>query len=402
MFPRALPCRRNFFAYSSRTQRRALKILALESSADDTCAAILSDDQVLSNVVIKQHSINAQYGGIYPYAAIEAHQSNMPIAIRTAISEAGIGLAEIDGVAFTRGPGIGGCLGVCTNAGKAIAAALDKPIVGVHHMQAHALTALFTSPTDAPIRFPFLTLLISGGHTMIVLATSHTSFRILANSNDSSIGRVFDKVARNLELGVGDAGLGAALEAFCLAGPPPTHVSAITPKFSRCMPGRLGFSYGGLHSQVDKYLADQGGVQNLDIDHRRAVARAFQEAAAAQLTEKLGLALDWCSHRGVVVRDIVASGGVASNSYIRTKMREALDPSINLSFPPPSLCTDNAVMIGWASLHRFQAKDHDAYTINPRSKWSIEELPDIQERSGTAEESITVTELGQPRPPPSL
>ncbi|KAI5835837.1 peptidase M22, glycoprotease [Schizophyllum commune Tattone D] len=377
MLPRTLPCRTHTLSRAVNTlRRRGIKVLALESSADDTCAAVLDDEKVLANVVIKQHAINAQYGGIYPYAAIEAHQKNMPSAIRRALSDSGVGLADLDGIAFTRGPGMGGCLGVCTNAGKAIAAALDKPIVGVHHMQAHALTALFTSPKDTPVRFPFLTLLISGGHTMIVLATSLNSFEILADTRDSAIGRAFDKVARSLEIASGDTHLGAALEAFCSEGPTESASSGPPLKFSRCMPGKLAFSYGGLHSQVDRYLENHDGVQNLDVDHRRVVARAFQEAAAEQLAEKLKLALDQCLRRGIQVGDVVASGGVASNTYIRRRLYALVKKydGVAVNFPPPSLCTDNAVMIGWASLHRFKAKDYDDYSINPMSKWSIEDL----------------------------
>ncbi|KAL1682678.1 glycoprotease family-domain-containing protein [Schizophyllum commune] len=387
MLPRTLPRRRHTLSPAINTlRRRGIKVLALESSADDTCAAVLDDEKVLANVVIKQHAINAQYGGIYPYAAIEAHQKNMACrSIRRALSESGVRLADLDGIAFTRGPGMGGCLGVCTNAGKAIAAALDKPIVGVHHMQAHALTALFTSPKDSPVKFPFLTLLISGGHTMIVLATSLNSFQILADTRDSAIGRAFDKVARSLEIQSGDTHLGAALEAFCTENASDADSPRPPLKFSRCMPGKLAFSYGGLHSQVDRYLENHGGVQNLDVDHRRIVARAFQEAAAEQLAEKLKLALDQCLRRGIQVGDVVASGGVASNTYIRQKLHSLVKTydGVALNFPPPSLCTDNAVMIGWASLHRFKAKDHDDYSINPMSKWSIEDLTSMDSSKPT-------------------
>ncbi|KAL1748632.1 glycoprotease family-domain-containing protein [Schizophyllum fasciatum] len=375
MLARALACRRrSLITFTGVNRRQGIRVLALESSADDTCAAVVEDEKVLSNIVIKQHAINAQYGGIYPYAALEAHQKNMA-PIRSALSESGTSLSELDGIAFTRGPGMGGCLGVCTNAGKAIAAALDKPIVGVHHMQAHALTALFTSPKDSPVRFPFVTLLISGGHTMLVLATSFDSFEILADTRDAAVGRAFDKVARSLEIEGGNTHLGAALEHFCCAEEGASS-SKSELKFSRCMPGKLAFSYGGLHSQVDRYLEQHGGVQNLDVAHRKVVARAFQEAASEQLAEKLKLALEQCSRRGIHVQNVVASGGVASNSYIRRKLHDVVKQyeGVGLNFPPPALCTDNAVMIGWASLHRFRAETFDDYRINPMSKWSIEDL----------------------------
>lgn len=184
-------------------------ILGLESSADDSCASVVSSHgQILSNIVIKQNDLLAKWGGIQPLHAQQAHQRNMPLAIEQALSQAGVGLKNLHGIAFTRGPGMYGCLSQCGGAAKALAAATGLPLLGVHHMvrtgcrlplryladgsdvqqQAHALTPFLTETT--PPTFPFLTLLLSGGHTLLLLARSESNFKILATTQDESIGCV--------------------------------------------------------------------------------------------------------------------------------------------------------------------------------------------------------------------
>ncbi|KAH7905452.1 glycoprotease family-domain-containing protein [Hygrophoropsis aurantiaca] len=383
------------FAFSqinlSRRQRNPLStrpftVLAFESSADDTCVAVVnSSRQILSNIVVKQHNLHEGFGGIHPSVAIEAHQRNLPGAVRQALDGARIDVNNVDGIAFTRGPGIGGCLSVSSNAAKSLAAALNKPLVGVHHMQAHALTPLLTTPIPNLPRFPFLTLLISGGHTLLLLATSHTEFRILATTADASIGRAFDKAARLLGLSWGKRGPGAALEDFCREDDvlDPADLPQI-PSFPVPMPGRLAFSFACLHSSVERYIASSS--PDISRAHKVAIAREFQDAAARQLCAKLVLGLEKSALRGIKIQDVVVSGGVASNFYIRTRLRECLDKyspdePIALLFPPLELCTDNAAMIAWASMHRFLTGDHDDPTIDLRAKWSIESLPAVQSGS---------------------
>ncbi|KIJ13044.1 hypothetical protein PAXINDRAFT_177058 [Paxillus involutus ATCC 200175] len=383
---------------------RHFTVLAVESSADDTCAAVVTSSRgILSNIVIKQHDLHEGFGGIHPMVAIEGHQRNMvcnmilgislfidvlsdsvtsmqPTAVRRALEESRVPIRDIDGVAFTRGPGIGGCLSVGSNAAKTLAAALGKPLVGVHHMQAHALTPLLTSPTDERPEFPFLTLLISGGHTLLVLATSYSSFRILANTVDESVGRTYDKVARMLKMPWGTKGPAASLEEFCRKDLQGVNVPEIQP-FVVPMHGKLAFSFSGLHSAVERYISKSEVF--LTEDHRIALGQAFQDGAARQLCAKLVQCHSMLLRKGIEVRHVVASGGVASNSFLRARLREALDKhspeqKISLVFPPPELCTDNAVMVGWAAMYRFIAGDHDDYSVELCSKWSIETLPDIR------------------------
>ncbi|KAJ6495566.1 glycoprotease family-domain-containing protein [Mycena vitilis] len=364
----------------ARTLGRPFRVLGIESSADDTCAAIVdASRRVWSNVVVSQNHIHKHDGGIHPLVALLAHQRNMPTTVRRALAEANLQMADIDGVAFTRGPGLPGCLSVCLNAAKTLAAATNKPIVGVHHMQAHALTAHLTS--DAPPTFPFLSLLVSGGHTMIVLVSSLVDFRIIVNTVDRSIGATIDRVVTLLQIPWTDKGPGPGLEKFCAAAPhnPGPKYDAPIP-----MPGKLAFSYSGLHSWVERSVSAAGGLDRVD---RHGLACAFQTAAFEQLETKLLLALRWCSNNGYSPQRIAVSGGVASNAALRQRLHKCLRLNpIELVFPDPALCTDNAAMIAWASMHRFLAGDHDDYAIAPLPSWSLEDLqnPPSNEESTAA------------------
>ncbi|KAI0320760.1 glycoprotease [Amylostereum chailletii] len=376
----------NLLRYSGRLPRsclpskRSFTVLAIESSADDTGVAIVtSSRQILSNVVKKQHTVHEKFGGIHPREAVYAHQENIGHAVREALADANMQAHEVDGIAFTRGPGMPGCLGVGSSAARTLAAALNKPLVGVHHMQAHALTALLTSTPESRPTFPFLTLLVSGGHTLLLLAISQTSFRILATTSDASIGRVIDKVSRMLKLPWSSSfGPGAALEDFCRPVSEGESVEFDVPAFSKAVPGVMAFSFSGLHSAVERYITTKG-IDNLNLGTRRAVAREFQRAAVAQLEDKIALGLNYCQREGIDIRHLVVSGGVASNAFLRERLQICVSNAstaspISLVFPPPSLCTDNAVMIAWASMYRFLAGDFDDYSILISPEWSIENL----------------------------
>ncbi|KAJ6593703.1 glycoprotease family-domain-containing protein [Mycena capillaripes] len=353
----------------ARTLGRPFRVLAIESSADDTCAAVVdASRRIWSNVVVSQNHLHEAEGGIQPLVALLAHQRNMPSVVRRALTEAKLEMADIDGVAFTRGPGLPGCLSVGFNAAKTLAAANNKPIVGVHHMQAHALTSHLTS--NSPPKFPFLSLLVSGGHTMIVLVSSLVDFRILVDTVDRSIGSTIDRVVTLLKIEWTDKGPGPGLERFCAQPAPKDDSPKYEPPIP--MPGRLAFSFAGLHSWVERTVSGAGGLDNVN---KHALARAFQDAAFEQLDTKLLLALRWCRTHGYSVQHVVVSGGVASNQRLRDRLHGRLGATpIQLVFPDPALCTDNAVMIAWASMHRFLAGDHDDYAIDPLPSWSLNDL----------------------------
>jgi len=368
----------SLYSAVARTARR-FTVLALESSADDTCAAVVtSNREILSNVVLSQNRQLEQYGGIHPYISMQTHQNNMPIAIRRALRDANTSMSSIDGIAFTRGPGMPSSLAVTAHAAFALSAALNKPLVGVHHMQAHALTPFLTQPSDELPQYPFLTLLVSGGHTLLLLATSNTSFKILATSVDESIGWAFDRVARSLGIPPTAKGYGAALEAYCTRDAEDTEIPDI-PTLSISLPNQMAFSYTGLFSRINMVVQKSGGTEALNDATRLALARAFQITAVAQLEQKLAIALRECRKQGIPIRHLVVSGGVASNAFLRQRLRICLDAAnpespVKLVFPPPSLCTDNAAMIAWASMHRFTAGDFDTLPLDLRAKWSLEDL----------------------------
>lgn len=345
---------------------RPLVVLGLESSAgtqshlhrftgsdapstDDTCAAVVnSARQILSNVVMKQSTVHEKFGGIHPLHAQEAHQVNMPFAIQRALREANVRLEDLDGIAFTRGPGMYGCLSVCAGAAKALAAATGKPLIGVHHMvrppsplsfdffslflrsqQAHALTPFLTASPNSPYptpTFPFLTLLLSGGHTLLLHASSPSSFRILATTHDESIGACLDKASRDLvvDWALGNGSPGAALEKFAfpslsLEGEEAPISAEGKASFPVPFKNEMAFSYAGLRSSLTRILA-KSPVETLSEERKKSIARAFMLAAFEQIERKVALALQGSEQHGEEkVKGLVVSGGVASNLILRER-----------------------------------------------------------------------------------
>ncbi|KAK0532545.1 Mitochondrial tRNAs modification protein [Tilletia horrida] len=385
-------------------------------SCDDSCAAVVagpasppsssgivpsSSYEVLSQAIA--HQDHSSTGGIHPYNATLSHAANLPGTIARALSDAGIGPdgRDIDAIAVTQGPGMASSLGVGLTAAKTLAAAWNKDIIYVHHMAAHALTPLLTE--SEPPQFPFLTLLVSGGHTMLVLAHSPTQYRLLASTSDDSIGDAFDKVARALQIPwggkTGITNPGAALEKFASEDDAETSNDTIPP-FPVPAAGSMTFSYSGVKSSVlryiETYLSDPTSTAP---SHRRAVARAFQSAAVRQIEDRVALAFGLRQRRkgdegvpigteGLQIRDLVCSGGVASNSYLRTRLAHLLlhpsesshegaagtqATSRRLHFPPLALCTDNAVMIAFAA-HLTWDRRTRAFDRHARPRWSLEDL----------------------------
>lgn len=357
--------------YSSHAES-PIKILGLESSADDTCAAIVdSHRKIYSNVVLKQDDLLAKYGGIHPYHATARHQNNMAKAIRQCLDDAEMEVSDVQAIAYTRGPGMPSCLAACALSAKTLAVAFKKPLIGVHHMQAHALTVGLTA--DVPPAFPYLTLLISGGHTLLLSASGPFEFQILATTDDDAIGDAFDKVARWLDIPSGNIGGGAALEAF--VGSRETQQPVSLPATA---PGKLLFSFSGLKAAVKREVT---ATSSDDLARKHAIAVAFQRAAVGQLEEKVSLVLKQSATQRFT--SLVVSGGVASNLYLReSRMRKCLDANggeaMGLLFPPVSLCTDNAVMIAWAAIERYRRNMWDGCESPIRPKWSISECDSIQ------------------------
>ncbi|KAF9539011.1 hypothetical protein EC957_005953 [Mortierella hygrophila] len=426
-------------------KRRPLIALGIETSCDDTCAAIVtSDRQILSEVLRTQHHLHEPMGGIVPKLAHHAHMRNLPSVVQEAIQSAGLGehgILAVDIIAVTRGPGLAHSLGVGLNAAKTLAAALNKPLIGVHHMEAHALTARLTtrdpdyqpvdqdvsaSESNVPIgsdpypSFPFLTLLVSGGHTLLLVAHSVDRYTTLATTVDDSIGEAFDKTARELDIPwlPGRAGgPGASLEQFAKnSSNPERYLDRLPiPLSLRSSKSEMKFSFAGLKSAVTRIVNQEKAASpsgEMDESKRQDLAAGFQHCAVTHLCQKVEQALVDCHEQGLDISSLVISGGVGRNATLRSRMDEicgrfeyggaiAMDKmsskekkrlkrallnaaapkesskavrSVRVICPPPKLCTDNAVMIAWTGLERYQQGLVDPYDIDIVPKWPLDML----------------------------
>ncbi|KAG2218205.1 hypothetical protein INT45_008674 [Circinella minor] len=343
-------------------------VLGIETSCDDTSAAIVtSDRQILSEVVKSQQEMHEPMGGIVPTLASLGHSRHLPNVICETLDRANVSIADIDAIAVTRGPGLPPCLPVGLNAAKTLAAVNKKPLIGVHHMEAHALTARLTTPTS----FPFMTLLISGGHTLLLTANGLGDYDQLGTTLDTAVGEAIDKVARALKLDwEGQSSPGPALERVASRGDP-TRFQLPMPMLQR-KKSVIAFSFSGLKTSVERLIQDQVKIEQ-DIND---IAAAFQLTCIRHIEQKLRLAL----HQEMIMNKkpltaLVVSGGVASNKMFRSKLEQVAGSyDIPLVCPPPQLCTDNGVMIAWAGLERLEAGLLDEYTITTLPKWPIESL----------------------------
>ncbi len=308
-------------------------ILAIETSCDDTCAAVLEGARIRSNVISSQSEAHARFGGVVPEIASRQHLELAVPVIEAALAEAGATLAEIEAVAVTVGPGLIGALLVGVSTAKAIAAPRRLPLIPVDHLQGH-VAANFLEPE--PLEPPFLCLLASGGHTILAAARDHRGHQVLGQTLDDAAGEAFDKVARLLGLGYPG---GPALQALAEDGDPKAFELPVA--MSRD-PG-LDFSFSGLKTAL-VYLCRDLGPEGVD-QNRADLAASFQAAAVGQLTAKLERALnsgDW--------QAVALGGGVAANGPLRAAVAELCrGRGVALKLVPIELCTDNAAMIGSAA-----------------------------------------------------
>ena len=330
-------------------------VLGIETSCDETAAAVLAaDGSVLAEMVHSQLQEHARFGGVVPEVAARAHLSRLPIMVRAVMDQAGLGFADLAGVAATAGPGLIGGLVVGSSLGKGVALAHGLPFVPVNHLEAHALTVLL--PGLGQPAFPYLLLLVSGGHCQCVAVLGLGRYRRLGTTLDDAVGEAFDKSAKLL--GLPWPG-GPALEALARQGDP----RAIP--LPRPLLGRAGcdFSFSGLKTAVARAVA-QGG-QPADI------AASFQAAVAAVLADRAKHALAMLPD----AKALVVAGGVAANAAVREALaREALLAGLPMLAPPPRLCGDNAVMVAWAGLLQLRADLASEVGFAPRPRWPLEEL----------------------------
>jgi N6-L-threonylcarbamoyladenine synthase len=310
-----------------------MRILALETSCDDTCAAVLDDARMLSNVISSQAAAHEQFGGVVPEVASRHHLDLVAPVLEAALAEAGASLEEIEAIAVTAGPGLIGALLVGVSTAKAIAAPRRLPLIPVDHLQGH-VAANFLEPE--PLEPPFLCLVTSGGHTLLAGVRDHSGYELLGQTLDDAAGEAFDKVARMLDLGYPG---GPALEKLAREGDP----SAFEMPVAMSRDPGLDFSFSGLKTALVYLCRDLGPDE---VERRRAdLAASFQAAAVDQLTAKMERALkrgEW---------DAVAlGGGVAANGPLRAAVAELCERrGLPLKLVPIELCTDNAAMIGSAA-----------------------------------------------------
>lgn len=353
-----------------------LTLLGIESSCDDTAAAVVRDrgerPEILSSVVEGQAALHAAFGGVVPEIAARAHSERIDIVVESALSAAGVGLADLDGIAVTAGPGlIGGVLSGVMMA-RGMAAATGLPLVPVNHLAGHALTPRLTDNVE----FPYLMLLVSGGHCQFLWVEGPESFTRLGGSIDDAPGEAFDKVAKIL--GLAQPG-GPVVEAEAAQGDPARF------HFPRPLMDRPGcdLSFSGLKTAVlrarDTLIAAQGGIT---VQDRRDLCAGFQAAVADVLAGKTRRAIAVCqtyAKRMPPVQQLSAqgtlcvAGGVAANATIRAALTGvAAAEGWAFVAPPLRLCTDNAAMIAWAGIERMRAGWHGPEDFAARPRWPLD------------------------------
>lgn len=333
-------------------------VLGIETSCDETAAAVVrSDKTILANVIHSQVKEHLPYGGVVPENAARSHLTYLPQIITQALTEAQTSLANLDAIAVTAGPGLIGGVMVGVMAAKAMAAVQDKPFIAINHLEGHALTARLTD--DVP--FPFLLLLISGGHCQFILAKSLGCYEVLGQTIDDAVGEAFDKTAQLLEL---DYPGGPEIEKLAKLGDPHRFV---LPQPLKGKPG-CDLSFSGLKTAVRQLIE-----REVKTDQDRAdIAASFQKTIADTLSDRLSHCLQ---QYGDGVNDLVIAGGVAANQYLRQKLSAVSHQyQKRLVVPPPNLCTDNAVMIAWAGIERLKAGYLSTLNFTPRPRWPLAEI----------------------------
>ncbi len=327
-------------------------ILGLESSCDDTSVALVtSDRRILAQAVVGQNAAHQPYGGVVPEIAARAHVEILPGMIRRVLDEAGIAIEQVDAIAATAGPGLIGGVMVALLAGKGLALAAGKPLVAVNHLEGHALSPRLVDPD---LGFPYLLLLVSGGHCQLLEVRGVGDYKRLATTIDDAAGEAFDKAAKLLGLGYPG---GPAIEELAKQG----DAGAVPLPRPLIGSGEPHFSFAGLKSAVQRAVAS-GEYRAEDI------AASVQQAVVDCLVDRTALALGRTDAPALVV-----AGGVAANTAIRTALADlAKRERRRFSVPPTWLCTDNAAMIAWAGAERFAAGLTDALDAPARARWPLD------------------------------
>jgi len=333
-----------------------LKVLGIETSCDETAVAIVREDKkILSHIVLSQVEEHKLFGGVVPEIAARSHINHLDVIIKQALQEADLSFEDLDGIAATGGPGLIGGVIVGVMTAKAIASVHKKPFIAVNHLAGHSLTVRLTDNVE----FPFLLLLVSGGHCQILTVEGINKYIKIGETIDDAVGEAFDKVAKMLGL---EYATGAEVEKMAKGGDENSFKLPIPLK------NRSGcdFSFSGLKTAVRRIIEDckEKGILEQNISN---ICASFQKTVATILTERIERAMKIYEHK-YGNRRLVIAGGVAANQYIKEKF-SAFD--YELFVPPLKLCTDNGAMIAWAGLERLRIGDTDSLDFVPVARWEL-------------------------------
>ncbi len=353
-----------------------LKVLGIESSCDETSASVVCDaeapeERVLSNIVRSQTEVHAPYGGVVPELSSRAHIDVIDPIIQQAMEKANTEFNELDAIAVTAGPGLIGGVIVGVMTAKGLAAATDTPFIGVNHLEGHALTVRMTHDVE----FPYLLLLVSGGHCQLLLAKGLGEYKLLGQTLDDALGEAFDKTAKMLGLGYPG---GPAVERLARDGNREAY-DLPRPLIER--KDSLDFSFSGLKTAILHTIEREKQSLHTEDEKERFkkdLCASFHQAVEEVLESRIANAIAQVKQEIPQLQSVVLSGGVAANQFIRNKLETVCaDADTTLVAPPLSLCTDNGAMIAWAGLERFRAGETHALTVKPRARWPLNEMTPV-------------------------
>ena len=336
-----------------------MKILGIETSCDETAASVVTDKrEILSNIIMSQISEHNKFGGVVPEIASRSHLKNIQYTINTAMEVSKTSFDELDAIAVTSGPGLIGGLLVGLMFAKGLSFSTNKPLITVNHLEGHALTSRLTND----VMFPYLMLLVSGGHCQILVVEQVGKYRKLGGTLDDAVGEAFDKVAKMLGL---DYPGGPIIEELAKKGNEKAY------KLPIAMKGRPGcdFSFSGLKTAVRTIIAKEILSEEIIVN----ICASFQYTIAQILLDRLNNAA--LSVTNLPIKQLVIAGGVAANQYLLEKIKNnMLKYNFETIAPPIKLCTDNGAMIAWAGIERFRLKLIDNLDVAPRSRWPLSDI----------------------------
>jgi tRNA threonylcarbamoyl adenosine modification protein TsaD len=359
-------------AAASDIPKRPCKVLGIESTCDETGVAIVDSSKTVHvDLVASQWELYEQYDGVFPTLAAREHAKNLPILLDKAMDVCD----SFDAVAVAAGPGLAPCLDIGIQTATQLAKERNVPLIAVNHLEAHLLVCELA---EMNLQYPYMALLVSGGHTMLLRANGLGSYELLGSTLDDAIGECFDKAGRLMGIHSYDGrAVGAIIEEYAQQGDPHAFDFSI-PLYGS---PQIAFSFSGLktavrravlevHATQDHHSGDDGEEMGLSDQTVCDMAASFQRTAAAHLAHKVRQALR--TPQGQGLKQLVVSGGVASNSYIRQVVQEAVERhDVQLVCPPQRFCTDNGVMIAWAGLRKFQLGHYETYDIGFNPRWSL-------------------------------